>query len=108
MRYVAGSGRPDAIAECAARWADSALQLDNIALVVGSGGYDPDPFVTLAAVGLLPTALRHEDGTDRMVEGERAGTWISDELALVSPYEIVERTRRLIDDTGDHPAPVGS
>ena len=39
---------------------------------------------------------------------ERAGTWISDELALVSSDEIVERTRRLIDDTDDRLAPVGS
>jgi len=99
MRYLVGGARADEIADCAARWADSGLSLEDMALVIGCGGYDPDPFVILATAGLLPSALHHKDGTDRRVDGERAGTWISDELALVSAEEIVERTRRMIDTT---------
>lgn len=107
MRYVVGGGRPDEVADCAARWSDSGLSLEDIALVLASGGYDPDPFVTLAEAGLLLTALRYEDGTNRLVDGERAGTWISDELALTSPDETIERTRTMIAGSGARPAAIG-
>lgn len=98
MRYVAGGGRPDEIAECAGRWAESGLSLDDIALVIGAGGYDPDPFVILAEAGLLLPALHNDDGSERLVGGERAGAWISDELALLAPEETVERARGIIGD----------
>lgn len=101
MRFEAGGDRADEIAECAARWAESGLSLEDIELVLSCGGYDPDPFVVLAGGGLLHRALRHEDGNERTVNGERAGTWISDELALSSPAEVLERTRRMIDDSAE-------
>ncbi len=104
MHYVAGGGRPDEIAECAARWADSTLSLEDIALVLGCGGYDPDPFVILSRAGLLQNALYFDDGTNRLVEGERAGAWISDQLALATPDEILERVERMIEATGRHPS----
>ena len=108
MRYAAGGDRPAEITECAERWAESGLRLDDIALVLGCGGYDPDPFVTLSGAGLLRPALCHPDGTNRLIDGERAGTWISDELALATAEEIVERTRRMMADTDDRPTPASS
>ena len=102
MRYVAGGVHPDVIAECTERWSDSPLSLEDIALVLACGGYDPDPFVTLGAAGLLRTALCYDDGSHRLFHGERAGAWVSDELALASPDEIIEQTGRMISDTGQH------
>ena len=95
MRYAAGGDRPGEIAECAARWTESGLALEDIALVLGSGGYDPDPFVALSKAGILRTALRDENGATRRIDGERAGAWISDQLALASPEETVARIQRI-------------
>ena len=100
LRYAAGGDRPDEIAGCAARWAESSLDLDDIVLVLACGGYDPDPFAVLSDAGLLRAALCNDDGTVRLVHGERAGTWISDELALASAEETIERTRTMITDPG--------
>ena len=72
MRYTAGGDRPAEVAECPA--AESGLPLDDSAVVLGCGGYDPDPFVTVSGVGLLRPALCHPDGTIRLIGGERAGT----------------------------------
>ncbi len=101
MRFEAGGDRADEIAECAGRWAESSLSLDEIELVLACGGYDPDPFTVLAREGLLRPALRTEEGTVRLVNGERAGVWISDELALSAPSEIVDRTRRIISEVAE-------
>lgn len=108
MRFEAGGDRADEIAECAARWAESSLALPDIEAVLACGGYDPDPFVVLAGAGLLHAALRNDDGSERRVNGERAGMWISDELALSSPADIIERSRRMIADSGPEPASPGS
>jgi len=100
LRYAAGGDRPGEIAQCAARWADSALDIEDIALILRCGGYDPDPFLTLSQAGLLHAALSNDDGTLRRVNGERAGTWISDELALASSEETIERVRLMIANIG--------
>lgn len=107
MRYVAGGDRPDEVATCAGRWADSTLEVDDIDLVIRSGGYDPDPFVTLANAGLLRTALLHDDGTIRHIHGERAGVWISDELALAAPDDTLARTRQMIQESTPAPTSPG-
>jgi len=101
MRFEAGGDHADEIADCAARWAESGLSLDHISSVLASGGYDPDPFAVLARAGLLTAAVQTDDGSTRLINGERAGTWISDELALSSPAEVVERTRRMIADSDE-------
>lgn len=96
MRYAAGGNRPGEIAACAARWSDAELDLDDIKLILGCGGYDPDPFVSLAKNGLIRSALQLTDGTPRLIHGEKAGAWISDTLALASSDEIVETVQREI------------
>ena len=99
MRFVAGGSRPPEVAAAVALWSDSALSLEDIAMVLESGGYDPDPFVSLASAGLLSDALFHHDGTHRRVGGEQAGTWISDQLNAATAAEIVERTEVMIAET---------
>lgn len=96
MRYVAGGNRPDEIAACVARWNESGLELDEIRAILAGGGYDPDPFVPLARAGILYSALHLDDGTARLIHGERAGAWISDTLALCSAEETVESVERSI------------
>jgi hypothetical protein len=91
MRYVAGGNRAAEVADCAVRWAQSPLRLDQVALIFSCGGYDPDPFVPLARWGLLRSALCLADGTPRTIKGERSGAWISDELALATDDEIIAR-----------------
>jgi hypothetical protein len=91
MRFLAGGNRPDEVAACAARWAESELSVNDIRMVVACGGYDPEPFEALDRAGILRTALYVAEDTPRMVKGERAGVWISDELALLTDEEVVER-----------------
>jgi hypothetical protein len=96
LRYEAGGDRADEIASCAGRWAETPLSLEEITLVLAAGGYDPDPFVVLHDVGLLHQTLLRDDGELRSVGGERVGAWISDELALASADEIVEKAQALV------------
>lgn len=95
MGYLAGGHHPDEVASCVAYWAQTPLSLEQMALVIGSGGYDPDPFVTLARAGLLERALRF-DGCKRRIDGAPAGAWLSDTLATASEDEIIQRTRDMI------------
>jgi hypothetical protein len=96
MRFAAGGDRPDEIADCAEQWAASGLDTDQLRLVLRSGGYDPEPFTALAAAGLLTRALCDETGELRRVKGERAGIWISDELALLTPEAMIAAVRGAI------------
>lgn len=96
MRYLAGGNSAEEVAACAARWSESSLDLGDIKMIFAGGGYDPDPFETLARAGLLYAALHFDDGASRVVAGERAGTWISDTFALSPEPEILEAVGRLL------------
>jgi len=98
LRYVTGGARPHQVVDAVARWAEADLDLDEIGLILRSGGYDPDPFVALARAGLLNVALCNDDGTTRLIDQERAAAWISDQLALALPEEAVERIRSIVKD----------
>lgn len=95
MRYLAGGNRPDEVAGAVARWAESKLSLEQIRMVVGAGGYDPDPFEPLAEAGRLQYAL-HDGDTVRIIHGERAGSWISDQMALAAEPDIVPKVLQAI------------
>jgi hypothetical protein len=96
MRYVAGGDRPGEVATYAGCWAESSLSLDEISLILRCGGYDPDPFAALSSAGLLRQALCDDGGQVRHIDDERAGAWISDQLNMATPAEIVARVRSLI------------
>lgn len=96
LGYVAGGSHPEEVATWVALWAESSLDLPDIALVLRSGGWDPDPFVVLERAGLLEALLVCPDGTPRRVDGELAGAWMSDELALAEDAEILARAKALI------------
>lgn len=96
MRYLAGGNRADEVASCAARWCETDLTLEQIKAVFAAGGYDPDPFAALAGAGLLEAALHLPNGSPRIIQGERAGVWISDTFALASEKQIVEDMRRVL------------
>ena len=98
MGYLAGGRRPDEVATWLDLWAQSPLSLDEIALIVASGGWDPEPFVVLARAGLLEPLLRMADGTPRRVRGELAGAWVSDELALASDADVLEAVSNLLQE----------
>jgi hypothetical protein len=98
MRYVAGGNRPDEVAACVAGWSESTLNLDEMKMVIEAGGYDPDPFEPLAKSGHLGVAL-YDHGEVRQIHGERAGAWISDQMALSSDGEVVSRVLEAIGGT---------
>jgi hypothetical protein len=107
MRFAAGGDRPDEIADCAEQWAASGLDSDQLRLVLRSGGYVPEPFTALARAGLLTSALCDESGELRRIKGERAGTWVSDELALLTPETTIAAMRRVIAETAEAPGTPG-
>ena len=93
MRYLAGGNRLAEVVACVAQWYESELDVADLELVVSAGGYDPEPFEALQRAGLLHEALREgEDGT-RCIDGERAGAWISDQMAETTDSETVSRVR---------------
>lgn len=96
MGYLAGGRHPDEVATWVSVWADSPLSIEDIRRVIGARGWDPDPFVVLADAGILEPALVGPDGSPRRVDGELAGAWISDELALAGREEILRRVRAII------------
>ncbi len=100
MGYVAGGRHPDEIATWVAVWAESPLEISKIAMVMRSGGWDPDPFVALDKAGILEALLVAPDGTTRHVEGELVGAWLSDELAMADDDEIVAKATALIASDG--------
>ena len=95
MRYLAGGNRPEEVAACAVRWAESSLAVEDIKAVVGNGGYDPEPFEVIAREGLLQEVLHLPDGSGRRIDGERAGTWISVQLALESDDVVLRRAKEI-------------
>lgn len=97
LGYMSGGRRPEEVATWLALWSDSPLSVDQIRLVADAGGWDPDPFVVVAREGLLETLLRLPDGSVRRVRGERAGGWVSDELAIADDTEIIAAVHRVID-----------
>lgn len=98
MGYLAGGRRPDEVAEWLSVWSESSLTVEQIRLATDTGGWDPDPFVTLAGAGLLESFLHLPDGSARRVKGELAGAWLSDELAMADDEEIVSAVRRVLAD----------
>lgn len=96
MSYLAGGRRPEEVSTWVSLWADSPLSLENMRLIMASGGWDPEPFVVLVNAGLLDSLLRAPDGSARRVRGELAGAWVSDELALSDDAEIVRRARDVL------------
>jgi hypothetical protein len=100
MGYVAGGRHPDEIATWVALWAESPLDIPKIAMVMRSGGWDPDPFVVVDKAGLLEQLLIAADGTTRHVEGELVGAWLSDELAMADDDEIIARAKAVIASDG--------
>jgi hypothetical protein len=96
LAFVAGGRRPDEVAAAVGLWAEAALSLEEIGLVLAGGGYDPDPFVALARAGLLERLLRLPDGSPRRVHGELAGRWVSDELALADDDQVVEAVGKVL------------
>ncbi|HUJ64649.1 MAG TPA: hypothetical protein VLX59_03860 [Acidimicrobiales bacterium] len=100
MRYLSGGNRPDEVADTVGRWAESKLSLEQIKTVIEAGGYDPDPFEPLAVAGHLRQVLYDGDAT-RIIQGERAGMWISDQMALTADSDVVAKVLEAI-----NPAPI--
>lgn len=107
MGYLAGGRHPEEVATWLALWAESPLSLEEIRLIVASGGWDPEPFVVLAKAGLLEPLLRLSDGTARRVRGELAGGWVSDQFALASDAEVLEAVSRLLEEEAGSSPPRG-
>lgn len=104
MGYLAGGRRPGEVATWLSVWAESPLSVDDIELVMSSGGWEPDPFVVLARAGLLKAFLRNPDGSPRRIRGELAGGWLTDEYALADDDEILRVVRlELSGDTAGTP-----
>lgn len=109
MGYLAGGRHPGEVATWVSVWADSPLSIEDIRRVTHARGWDPDPFVVLADAGLLEPALVGPDGSPRRIDGELAGAWISDELALAGREEILQRILAIIEhDGGAGTRPVGN
>jgi len=98
MGYLAGGRRPDEVLTWLGIWADTTLSLEEMELIISAGGWDPEPFEALARAGLLEAFLRAPDGTIRRVNGEPAGGWASDELALANDEEILAAAIQIIHD----------
>jgi len=97
LGYLVGGSRPDEVIAWLPSWVATPLSLDEIGEVVLAGGWDPEPFVTVAAHGLLDALLHLPDGSLRRVRQERAGAWLSDRFALAeSDDEVVVAVRELL------------
>lgn len=97
MGYLIGGRRQDELATWLSIWTDCPLSVEQIKMVTTARGWDPDPFVTLAGAGLLERLLVAPDGSPRRIDGELAGGWVSDELALADDEEILRRVRQILD-----------
>lgn len=89
MAYLAGGVKPDEVATRVGIWSDSDLTIAQIRLVISAGGYDPDPFVTLARHGWLEKVLADGAGAVRRINGELAGAWMSDQFAEAADEDIL-------------------
>lgn len=97
MGYLIGGRRRDELETWLAIWTDCPLSVDQIRMVTTARGWDPDPFVTLDRAGLLERLLVAPDGSPRRIDGELAGGWVSDELALADDEEILRRVHQILD-----------
>lgn len=100
LAYLAGGRRPDEVVTWLSIWAESPLSVEQIRMITWAGGWEPDPFVALANAGLLEDFLTGPDGGVRRVHGERAGAWLSDELALADEAEIIAGASAVMADAG--------
>jgi len=89
MAYLAGGVKPEEVATWVGIWSDSDLTTAQIRLVISAGGYDPDPFVTLARHDWLEKVLTDATGSVRRIDGELAGAWMSDQFAEATDEEIL-------------------
>lgn len=95
--YLAGGRHPEEVATWLALWSESPLSLEEIRLIVASGGWDPEPFIVLSKAGLVEPLLRLNDGSPRRIRGELAGAWLSDQFALASDGEILDAVTALLE-----------
>lgn len=98
MGYLAGGRHKDEVMTWLALWADTPFNLEEIRAIVAAGGWDPEPFVPVVEAGLLEALLHRADGTPRIIRGERAGAWLSDQFALADEREVLSGVRALLDE----------
>lgn len=96
MGYLTGGHKPDEVMTWLPAWVDSPFSPAEIAAIVESAGWDPEPFVVVRRAGLLDRLLRRPDGSLRRVRGERAGGWLSDSYALANEEEILRAVTAVI------------
>ncbi|MDA8266771.1 MAG: hypothetical protein M0013_00135 [Actinomycetota bacterium] len=100
MAFLCGGLHPAEVATWVGFWAEADLEVDQVAAIVAAGGYDPEPFEVLARHGLLDRALRDGAGMARRIDGELAGTWISDRFATTAPDEILAWAEQFPEQAG--------
>lgn len=98
LAYLSGGRRPDEVCTWLSIWAESPLSVEQVRLITSAGGWDPDPFVVLAAADLLDEFLSQPDGAIRRVRGARAGAWLSDEMAVADRDQILAAVRSVLDE----------
>lgn len=98
MGYLAGGRKPDEVVTWLMTWVDSPFSIDQIRTIVGSAGWDPEPFVPVVERGLLERFVRGRDGSPRRIRGELAGGWLSDRFALADDEEIVREVQGILDE----------
>ncbi len=97
MGYLIGGRQQGDLSTWLAIWVESPLSVEQIRMITSSRGWDPDPFEPIARAGLLEKLLVDPDGTPRRIDGELAGGWVSDELALADEDEILSRVRGIVE-----------
>ena len=97
MGYLAGGRKPDEVMSWVPLWADAPFSLEQIRTIVGSGGWDPEPFEVVVRNGLLERFVTREDGRARHLDGELAGAWLSDRYALADDDEILRAVRNVVE-----------
>ncbi len=97
MGYLIGGRQQDDLSTWLAIWVESPLSVEQIRMITSARGWDPDPFVPIARDGLLEKLLVDADGAPRRIDGELAGGWVSDELALADEDEILRRVRQIVE-----------
>lgn len=97
MGYLAGGRKPDEVMSWVPLWADAPFSIEQIRTIVGSGGWDPEPFDVVVRHGLLEGFVTRPDGSARHVDGELAGAWLSDRFALADDDEILRAVRKVVE-----------
>ena len=96
LGYLSGGFKLEEVTRSLALWASSPLSLEEMRIVMQSGGWDPEPFTAVARDGLLRRLAYQSDGSLRRVRGELAGAWLSDQFPSASDAEILREVRKLI------------